>query len=224
MHKIHKNTQEQDAPATAGATIHTASEYDLHTRLMGLGVNRSNSRMVVEMAAIRPGDTVLDIGCGSGNLTLTAEKYAGRSGSVYGLDAAPEMIAVARAKAQRQASSVVFEVGLMERLPFPPARFDVVISRLVIHHLPDELKRRAAEEVLRVLKSGGRFFVADFKLPSNPVLAHLSSAFFGHGQMLESDPESLVPILRQSGFVDVTAGPTRSAFLAFVRARKALEA
>jgi demethylmenaquinone methyltransferase/2-methoxy-6-polyprenyl-1,4-benzoquinol methylase/phosphoethanolamine N-methyltransferase len=220
MHKAHSNSQVQTGPKTTGATIHTASKYDLHTSLMGLGVNRSNSRMIVEMAKIKSGDTVLDVGCGSGNLTLTSAKYTGRSGSVYGIDAAPEMIEVARTKAQRHGLSATFEVALIESLPYPDAKFDAVISRLVIHHLPDDLKRRGFAEVLRVLKPGGAFFVADFKLPTNPLLAHLSTVFFGHGKMVQSNPESIVPILTQTGFIDVTSGPTRSVFLEFVSARK----
>jgi SAM-dependent methyltransferase len=70
------------------------------------------------------------VGCGTGNLTLTAEKYAGASGSVYGIDASPEMIEVAQKKAQRNNSKTVFEVGLIEKLAFPDAMFDVVINRL----------------------------------------------------------------------------------------------
>ncbi len=220
MHKLHSDSQAATNPKTTGAVIHTASKYDFHTTLMGLGVNRPNSRMIIEMAGIKPGDTVLDLGCGSGNLMLTAQNYTGASGSVYGIDASPEMIEVARQKAQRYGSSAVFEIGLIENLRYPDSMFDAVVSRLVMHHLPDDLKRGGLAEVLRVLKPGGLFFIADFKMPSNPFLAHLSSIFFGHGQMLQSNPESIVPIVEETGFHDVASGPTRSPFLAFVSGRK----
>jgi len=102
MHRIQHNTKTNiGSPKTTGATIHTAARYDLHTSLLGLGVNRFNSRMIVEMAKIKPGDKILDVGCGSGNLTLTAKRYVGVSGSVHGIDASPEMIEVARKKAER---------------------------------------------------------------------------------------------------------------------------
>src|ERR1041384_1418453 len=133
MHKMHDDSKTTHGLKTTGATLHKASEYDFHTNLMGLGVNRANSRMIVEMAKIKSGDNVLDVGCGSGNLTLTAKKYVGLSGSVYGIDAAPEMIEVARKKAARLNLKTVFEVALIEQLPYPDASFDVVISRLVIH-------------------------------------------------------------------------------------------
>ena len=98
MHRMHNAPKTGNGPETAGATIHWASQYDIFTRLAGLGVDRPNSRMVVEMANIKPGDQVLDVGCGTGNLTLTALKYAGASGSAVGIDASPEMIAVAQKK------------------------------------------------------------------------------------------------------------------------------
>jgi demethylmenaquinone methyltransferase/2-methoxy-6-polyprenyl-1,4-benzoquinol methylase/phosphoethanolamine N-methyltransferase len=176
--------------------------------------------MVVEMAKIKSGDTVLDVGCGSGNLTLTAKRYAGAAGSVYGIDASPEMIDVARKKAKQMSVNVVFEVRLIKKLPFAETTFDVVISRLVVHHLPDELKRQAFAEIFRVLKPGGVIFLADFKLPTNPILAHLTSLFVGHPMMVQSSVVSLSPLLFQAGFHDIASGPTRSTFLAFVRGQK----
>jgi len=117
MHRIHHNTKTNiGSPKTTGATIHTATRYDLHTSLMGLGVNRSNSRMIIGMAKIKQGDKILDVGCGSGNLTLTAKRYAGAFGSVHGIDASPEMIEVARKKAERSKADAIFDVGLIEKL------------------------------------------------------------------------------------------------------------
>src|SRR5690242_4034552 len=101
MYSMHTDSKGATGPETSGATMHKASQYDLHTSFMGLGVNHSNSRMIVEMAKIRAGDKILDVGCGSGNLTLTAKKYVGSAGAAYGIDAAPEMIEVARQKAKR---------------------------------------------------------------------------------------------------------------------------
>ena len=220
MHRLHNDPKTRSGPETTGATIHKASQYDIHTGLMGLGVNRSNSRMIIEMAKIKPGDKVLDVGCGTGNLTLTAKRYAGASGSVYGIDASPEMIEVARKKARRSGSEAVFEVGLIEKIAYPDATLDVVISRLVIHHLPDGLKRQGFAEILRVLKPGGLFFLADFNPPTNPVLAHIISALVGHRMMMQSNVWGIPPMLTETGFVDVASGPTRSAFLAFVSGKK----
>lgn len=219
MHGTHHHAKTRSGPQTAGATLHKASQYDLHTRLLGLGFNRPNSKLIIEMAMIKPGDKVLDVGCGSGNLTLTAKIYAGPSGSVYGIDAAPEMIEIAKKKAARLRLEAVFDVGLIENLAFPDAIFDVVMSRLVIHHLPGDLKRRGFAEMFRVLKPGARLFLADFQPSTNPILAHIVSALVGH-RMMQSNVEHLPAMLKESGFVDVTSGPTRSAFLAFASGRK----
>jgi demethylmenaquinone methyltransferase/2-methoxy-6-polyprenyl-1,4-benzoquinol methylase/phosphoethanolamine N-methyltransferase len=189
------------------------------TGLFGMGVNSANSRMVVLLAKIKPGDRVLDVACGSGNLTLTAQSAAGPTGQVYGIDAAPEMIEVAKQKASRAGSKVIFRVGLIEQLEFPDATFDVVITRLAIHHLPDDLKPRAFAEILRVLKPGGHLLIADFNPPANPVLRHVTSLFIG-GHMMQTNVWGLPAMLEKAGFVDVTSGPTRSAILAFVSGSK----
>ena len=219
MHRLHNQPRIKNGPQTTGTTIHWASRYDLLTSMLGLGANRPNSRMVIELANVKPGDRVLDVGCGTGSLSLTAQSYAGPSGKVYAIDAAPEMIEVAKKKASRSGLGVVFEVGLIEELAFPDATFDVVISRLAMHHLPDDLKRRGLAEVLRVLKPGGKFLIADFNPPSNPVLNHIATALVG-SHMMQTNVWSLPPMLARAGFAEVTSGPTRSSFLAFVSGKK----
>lgn len=220
MGKMHNDAKTGNGPETAGATLHKASQYDIHTSLIGLGVNGSSSKRIIEMAKIKSGDQILDVGCGSGNLTLTAKRYAGPSGSVYGIDASPEMIDVARNKAKQSGANVMFDVGLIEKLPFAEATFDVVISRLVIHHLPDDLKLQGFAEIFRVLKPGGVFFIADFKSPTNPILAHVTSMLVGHQMMMQSNVSSLPPMFKRTGFIDVASGPTGSVFLAFVSGKK----
>ncbi len=216
---MHSETSIEKGPHTTGVVLHHASQYDLHTGLLGLGTNGRNSRMVVELAKIQPGDQVLDAACGTGSLTLTAQSYTGPSGKVYGIDASPEMIEVAKQKASRSGQPVVFDLGLIEQLAFPDATFDVVISRLAIHHLPDDLKRRGFAEILRVLKPGGHLLIADFSPPSNPILKHVMAILVGH-RMMHSNIQSLPPMLASAGFVDVKSGPTRSVIMAFVSGKK----
>lgn len=219
MQRMHNHTETSSGPQTTGAVLHSGARYDHLSGLLGTGMNGRNSRMVIEMARIKPGDRVLDVGCGTGNLTLTAKNSTGPSGAVYGIDASQEMIAAAREKARRTGYEAVFEIGLIEQIPYPEATFDVVINRLVMHHLPDDLKRQALAEIMRVLKPGGLLFIADFQPPANPILNQILLALVGH-RMMQSNVQALPPMLKESGFVDVTSGPTRSAVLAFVSGRK----
>jgi ubiquinone/menaquinone biosynthesis C-methylase UbiE len=219
MHHLHNQPRIENAPQTTGATIHWASHYDRVTGLLGLGTDGRNSQMVIELAEIRPGDQVLDVACGTGSLTLTAARLAGPTGKVIGIDAAPEMIEMAKKKAAHEKSGAKFTVGLAEKLDFPDASFEIVISRLAIHHLPDNLKRLAFKEILRVLKPGGKLLIADFDPPTNPVLRHITSALVG-SHMMQTDIWALPAMLASAGFIEIDSGPTRSRFLAFVSGRK----
>ena len=220
MHKIHKSTNRVDRPETTGATIHWVPQYDFFAALMGLGVKGANTRMVIGMAQIREGDKVLDVGCGTGDLTLAAQNAAGSSGLACGIDPSPEGIAVAQVKAGRLNSAAKFDVGLIEKIDFPDATFDIAISRLVIHHLPNDLKRQGFAEIFRVLKPGGRLFMVDFKPPSSPILKHLAIAAVGHRMMTELRVWEVPQLLANTGFGEVASGPTRSVLLAFVSGRK----
>jgi len=108
---------------------------------------------------------VLDVGCGTGTLALAAKERVGPTGRVVGIDPGPRQIGRARSKAARQGLDIDFRVGVIERLELPDQSFDAALSTMMMHHLPDDLKRRGLAEIVRTLKSGGRLVVADFKRP-----------------------------------------------------------
>lgn len=106
------------------------------------------------------GEAVLDIGCGAGVDLLLAALMVGPTGSAVGIDMVPDMIEKARQNLEEtKLRNVAIELGTAESLPFPNGGFDVVVTNGVFNLIPD--KRSALGEVLRVLKPGGRFQIAD---------------------------------------------------------------
>jgi arsenite methyltransferase len=121
------------------------------------------------MGRLAPGERVLDLGSGAGTDSLVAAQMVGEQGHVTGIDMTHEMLAKARAAATEMgATNVEFVEGEAERLPFPDASFDVVISNGVIDLVPD--KDAVFTELFRVLAHGGRMQVADVTI-QNPVSA-----------------------------------------------------
>jgi arsenite methyltransferase len=121
------------------------------------------------MGRLAPGERVLDLGSGAGTDSLVAAQMVGEQGHVTGIDMTQEMLAKARAvAAEMRATNVEFVEGEAERLPFPDASFDVVISNGVIDLVPD--KDAVFAELFRVLVPGGRIQIADVTI-QNPVSA-----------------------------------------------------
>ena len=213
MHQSHTSGQTLQ---TRGRTINWAAGYDVLVGWMTLGKEPALRQMTVELAQVKPGDQVLDVGCGTGSLTIVAKRAAGPAGEVHGIDPAPGMIELARRKATRAGAEVNFQVGLIEDIPFPEAKFDLVLSSLMLHHLPDDLKRKGFSEVHRVLKPGGRFVAVDFDPPTRKLVRYLAVLFFGHG-MLQSNLRALEAMLQAAGFVETQTGKTRYELLAFLQ-------
>ena len=112
------------------------------------------------LGPLRTGETVLDIGCGAGVDSIIAATMVGPDGRVVGMDLIPEMLERARDNLRKTSlENVTFQEGSAEDLPFPEASFDVVISNGVFNLVPD--KEEALKDVIRVLKPGGRFMLAD---------------------------------------------------------------
>src|SRR5262245_53313638 len=153
---------------TDGQLLDWGWRYDLMTSVIDLvlfGKLRRLRQQTLDFAQVQRGDTVLDVGCGTGALSLDAYRRVGPSGLVAGIDPAPRQIARARANAARRVWPIDFRLAAIEQLPFVDAAFDAVLSTFMLHHLPDDLKRRGLLEVARVLKPGGRLVVLDAQHP-----------------------------------------------------------
>ncbi|GIW13906.1 MAG: arsenite S-adenosylmethyltransferase [Tepidiforma sp.] len=160
------------------------------------------------IAALEPGQVVLDLGSGGGIDCFLAAKMVGPSGRVYGVDMTPEMVRLARKNAEKVgAANVEFRLGEIEHLPMPDESVDVIISNCVINLSPD--KPQVFREAFRVLKPGGRLQVSDI-VWTKPVPDEVRSdmeqwAGCIAGALLESD---YLEHIRAAGFVDVTSEAT----------------
>ena len=148
---------------TTGRVLHNPMCYDFTVWLFTGGKERRFRERVVSLADLASGEAVLDIGCGTGSQAIAAKRRVGADGSVKGLDASPEMLDRARAKARKTGAAIQFELGTAEALPYRDGQFDVVLSIVMMHHLPKKARATSIAEVRRVLKPGGRFLVLEFE-------------------------------------------------------------
>src|SRR5262245_19997030 len=154
-------------PEAGGARLDRGWRYDLEVwffdTVLVRGKVRELRQKVLDQAQLSSGQSVLDVGCGTGSLAIEAAARVGPTGRVTGIDPAPRQIGRAQSKARRSGLDIEFRFGVIEQLPFADGSFDAVTSTLMLHHLPDELERRGVVEMHRVLKQGGRLVVADFE-------------------------------------------------------------
>jgi ubiquinone/menaquinone biosynthesis C-methylase UbiE len=164
--RLHGEMGETTDKPTKGLILKGGWRYDLSAWIFDTfslrGQWRALRRRTVALAQLRSGEQVLDVGCGTGTLALEVYPRVGGTGRVAGIDPSAGQIARARTKADRRHVPVEFQVGVIEQIPFPDETFDVVFSTLMMHHLPDPLKRQGLGEIARVLKPGGRLVIADF--------------------------------------------------------------
>lgn len=154
-------------PATSGRTLdHAAGVYDLLSPLMLLGQERQLSHKALDLLELNGNEKILDIGCGTGTLTIdAARKLTGAGSLVVGLDAAPKMIEVARKKSAGL-DHIRFDTGIGEALPYPDEYFDRAVSTFFFHHINFELKQKTLRELHRVLKPQGAAVIVDVDIPT----------------------------------------------------------
>lgn len=175
--------------------------YDRYMKRITLGREDALRRMTVNLAQVKEGDSVLEIGCATGSLTLAAKRQAGPAGSVFGIDIIPGMIDVSRKKAAEAKLDVTFQLGNISDIPFPDESFDVVICSFMIFHMSEEVRNKGIKEIFRVLKPQGKFMVLDLALPPSGVSRNILKLLLGF--MLKHDLKELQPVMESSGFSQI---------------------
>ena len=133
--------------------------YDFAVNLVGFGIKQRHK--IVDLLKIRSGENLLDVGCGTGSLLLVAKKTY-PDNEMVGIDVDPEVLEITSKKLKKNSLDVKLINTSAAKLPFNDSSFDIVVSTLIFHHLPTEIKLQALQEIHRVLKKDGRFLLVDF--------------------------------------------------------------
>lgn len=182
--------------------------YDPISKL--LGMERVHGR-VLETAALRSGQWVLDVGCGTGSLIVAAGR---RYPEVHwvGLDPDPKALGRARRKALRAGIRATFVRGLADDLPYFQGCFDRVVSSFMFHHLPADARERTLREGSRVLKPGGRLLLVDF-LEVSRTHRSVIRGLHSKGQLSDNTEDRVLSLMTAAGLRDARLA-SREALLA----------
>ncbi|MDR5170769.1 bifunctional demethylmenaquinone methyltransferase/2-methoxy-6-polyprenyl-1,4-benzoquinol methylase UbiE [Methylobacillus flagellatus] len=170
-----QTVDEREKARKVGEVFHSvARKYDLMNDVMSAGLHRAWKRFTVEVSGVRPGDRVLDVAGGSGDLSRLFSNKVGPTGQVILTDINASMLAVGRDRLIDDGKAVPALQCDAEQLPFPEEYFDCVIVAFGLRNMTH--KDKALAEMQRVLKPGGRLLVLEFSQVWKP-LAPIYNAY-----------------------------------------------
>lgn len=132
--------------------------YDLVVEQGGLG--KSFQKKILKFVDIKDGESILDVGCGTGTFVIEAKSQYPNN-RIVGVDVDENILKIAKKKLAKNNLTVELIQSGAEKLPFESQSFNVIVSSLTLHHLPTDIKKQALKEIYRVLKKDGRFLLAD---------------------------------------------------------------
>ena len=192
--------------------------YDLMTKLMGADRAR---RRLLDQAQIRSGHRVLDVGCGTGSLTIQLKRLNPET-DVVGLDPDPKALALAKRKAMRAAVSIQLDRGFGDELPYPDGSFDRVLSSLMFHHVPTDEKGKTLRAVRRVLKPGGEFHMLDFQGPEKGAHGILSRLLHSSKRLNDNSENRVLQFMTEAGFAEPKKAGHREMFFGHIAYYRAI--
>jgi ubiquinone/menaquinone biosynthesis C-methylase UbiE len=207
-------TATQSVPTTKGLVLHKAFLYDLLLWFLSRGREGEMREKALRLARLSEGEKALDIGCGTGTLAIAAKRHVGETGVVCGVDASLQMLARAVKKGRHAGVDIDFRNAAVEALPFRDSQFDLVLSTLMLHHLPGKVREECAREIRRVLKPGGRVLIIDFGPPEaqrKSIIDH----FHHHGH---ASLPSMVDLVKRAGMEAAESGAVGISNLNYVYA------
>jgi demethylmenaquinone methyltransferase/2-methoxy-6-polyprenyl-1,4-benzoquinol methylase len=215
-----------------------AASYDLNNRLHSMWQDQAWRRKAVRLCQVKSTDTVMDVACGTGDLSLAFADAGARR--VLGIDFTHNMVAIATQKSQQAPTPMLYADGDAMRLPVADKSVDVVSIAFGIRNVADPAL--AIREFFRTLRSGGRLCILEFSLPTNPIMRGLYNFYFRRimphtATLISRDrsgaykylPESvntflgreqMVKMITQAGFVSVQQFPMTFGIAVAYTARK----
>ncbi|MGH3198743.1 MAG: class I SAM-dependent methyltransferase [Streptosporangiaceae bacterium] len=171
-------------PHPEGAALERVRLNEVFTQVAFGGRRRRVYARIAALSGARPGDAVLDIGCGGGYLARRLAAAVAPDGRVTGVDPSGPAIAYAR---RRSPGTCSFAVAAAQDLGLPGRSFDVVTSTLAVHHLPEAARPDAFRQMYRVLRPGGALLVADFRPSGRRHSLHWAERAMRHGSAVRLD-------------------------------------
>lgn len=197
-----------------GWVINYPRGYEVLANIWFLGLRARVWDRLVALSGAEPGQRVLDVGCGTGYFARRVARAVSPSGTVVGIDPSASMLDYA---ARHAPANLTFQVAGAEYLPFSGQSFDLVVSSLAFHHFPGDRRREAVREMFRVLRPGGRLFIADIR-PAGGGIAHRILAVVNAHAREQNRVGRLGELITEAGFV--TTGSGERARLHYITAQR----
>lgn len=186
---------EEKAAKVAEVFNSVANKYDIMNDVMSFGIHRLWKQYTIDKAAVKPGQQILDLAGGTGDLTAKFSKLVGEKGKVIIADINPEMLKEARKKLIDKGivANIEYQIADAEKLPFEDNQFDRITIAFGLRNVTN--KQQALTEMYRVLKPGGRALILEFSKPTSEFISKIYDKYSfsllpKFGKFIADDEES----------------------------------